>query len=218
MVALLLLVAGIAAVDALNPSTLLPGLYLAGAPRARGLASFALGVFAVNLAAGLVLVLGPGPALIRALEHVGPVAEHVVEIAAGTVFVAISIVAWRSRDARESVRRATGRRGRASAFALGAAIAAIELPTAFMYLGAVSAIIVSPAGTLTEVLLVAAYCAIVVAPLGMLLAVRRRTGEVTERRLAAARRRLRSAAPRALATVAGVGGTTLALVGVGGLV
>jgi hypothetical protein len=57
-----------------------------------------------------------------------------------------------------------------------------------------------------------------VAPLGLLLAIRRRAGETAERRLATARRRLRTAAPRALAAIAGAGGAALALVGVGGLV
>jgi len=68
-----------------------------------------------------------------------------------------------------------------------------------------------------QVALVTVYCSLFVAPLGLLLAVRRRLGESADARLATARLWLRTAAPRALAGIAGAGGTALALVGVGGL-
>ena len=47
--------------DSLNPSTVGPALYLATGQRPVARVSlFALGVFAVNLTAGLVLAAGPG--------------------------------------------------------------------------------------------------------------------------------------------------------------
>jgi hypothetical protein len=60
MVGLTVLVASIGLADSINPSTLVPGLWLAGKPSARGLGSFTAGVFATYLTGGLVLVLGPG--------------------------------------------------------------------------------------------------------------------------------------------------------------
>ena len=60
-----LLVVSIAAVDSLNPSTLLPALlYALGRNGRRDVAAFTAGVFAVSTAGGLVLVFGPGRALL----------------------------------------------------------------------------------------------------------------------------------------------------------
>ena len=59
MLALTLIVASIALADCVNPSTLVPALWLASARSGRGLASFTVGVFVVYLAGGLILVLAP---------------------------------------------------------------------------------------------------------------------------------------------------------------
>jgi cytochrome c biogenesis protein CcdA len=217
MLTLALLVTAIAVADSINPSTLVPGLYLAGAPRARGLASFTAGFFVVNLAGGLALVFGPGRALIASLEHIGPTLEHVIEACAGLALVAFAVVAWRSRNAAGPAGRTPRRHGRGSAFALGACIAVIEFPTAFMYFGAVSAILVADPAAPVQVALVIAYNALFVLPLVVLLAVRLHAGERAERRVAAARARLRDDAPRIVAAVAGAAGTVLASLGAGGL-
>ena len=47
MLTLALLVASIGLADSVNPSTIVPALWLASSPRARGLASYTLGVFVV---------------------------------------------------------------------------------------------------------------------------------------------------------------------------
>jgi cytochrome c biogenesis protein CcdA len=219
MLALTLLVASIAVADSINPSTVVPALYLATRPRATGLGSFAAGVFAAYLAGGLVLVLGPGPALIHALRDVGPQVEHLTELCAGVVLVVVGAVTWRTRgrpgdDSRRPARDHT----RGSAFALGAGIATIELPTAFMYFGAVSAIVSSHSPGVAQVALVAAYNVLFVLPLVAILALRVLAGERAERRLADAGGRLRRAAPIALAAVAGCAGAVLATLGLGGLV
>jgi hypothetical protein len=64
-------VASIALADSINPSTLIPALWLATAPSAGRLASYTLGVFVVYMTGGLVLLLGPGQVVIGALHHVG---------------------------------------------------------------------------------------------------------------------------------------------------
>jgi threonine/homoserine/homoserine lactone efflux protein len=219
MLAVTLLVASIAVADSINPSTVVPALYLATRPRAVGLASFTVGVFAAYLAGGLVLVLGPGPALIAALRDVGPQVQHVTELCAGAVLLGAGVVAWRSRGKPDGDRSRSARgHSRGSAFALGAGIATIELPTAFMYFGAVSAILGSGSSGLVQVALVVAYNVLFVLPLVAILGLRLLAGERAERRLVDARARLRRAAPVALAAVAGCAGAVLASVGLGGLV
>lgn len=171
--ALTLLVASVALADSINPSTVVPALYLAGAPRARGLASYTFGVFVVYLAGGLVLVLGPGPALMAALHRAGPSFEHGVETIAGLLALVFAIALWRSRAVSREPRR---RRfdSPASAFALGAGISAVELPTAFLYFGVVTAILNSSAGGGAEIALVVAYNALFVLPLVVVIALRAR--------------------------------------------
>ena len=59
---LLAIVIGVGIVDAANPSTIAPALYLAaGKDARRGLAGFIVGVFLTNLAAGVLLGARPGP-------------------------------------------------------------------------------------------------------------------------------------------------------------
>ena len=88
MLALTALVASIGVADSINPSTLIPGLWLATTPATGRLASYTLGVFAVYTLGGLVLLFGPGRVLINALHHAhGPV-EHVLEAVGGLLVLA----------------------------------------------------------------------------------------------------------------------------------
>src|SRR2546429_9624305 len=68
-VLLLVLVVSIAAVDSLNPSTVLPALvYALGRHARRDVALFVSGVFTVSTVGGLPLVFGPGRELLRAIS------------------------------------------------------------------------------------------------------------------------------------------------------
>lgn len=224
MFALTALVASIAVVDSINPSTLVPGLWLATTPAAGRLASYTLGVFTVYLIGGLVLVFGPGRVLINALHHVhGPV-EHVLEAVGGLLVLAVAFAMWRSRTpgdgdpgARLSHTHAPAFDTRASAFALGAGIMAIELPTAFMYFGAISAILAARPAAPLEISLLAAYNALFVAPLVALLAVSRFATVRSDRWIRSAEERLRYAGQAALSGVAAVAGTALLAIGLSGL-
>src|ERR1700716_3070615 len=120
MLAVALLVTSIALADAINPSTVVPALCRASAPQARGLTSYTTGVFVTSLAGGLVLVFGPGPALIAALHHVrGPI-EHGLQAAGGVVALAFAFALWRSRHSEYAERPRRRRYTRGSAFMLGA--------------------------------------------------------------------------------------------------
>jgi cytochrome c biogenesis protein CcdA len=213
-----MLVASIGVADSINPSTIVPALWLASAPRPRRLAFYTLGVFAVYLAGGLVLVLGPGPSLITALHRIqGPV-EHALEVAGGTLVLAFAFGAWRSRHGGRTESWTRRSCTRASAFALGAGIMAVELPTAFMYFGAISAILAVRLNSAAQILLLTLYNALFVTPLIALLSVRRLAGHRGDQWVESAAVKLREVGQLVLTTVAGAAGSTLLAVGLAGLV
>jgi len=216
MPTLTLLVASIAVADSINPSTVVPALWMASTPRAH-LVSFTFGVFAMYLAGGLVLVFGPGPALISALHHIGGTVEHSLEAAGGVVVLAVAFGVWRSRNSERLARLPQPGCTRASAFMLGAGIMAVELPTAFMYFGAISAVLASHRAAGVEVALIVVYNALFVAPLVAILAIRRLAGERTERWLASGWTRLLGFGQLLLAGVTGGAGAVLLIIGVTGL-
>jgi cytochrome c biogenesis protein CcdA len=218
MLALTLLVASIAIADSINPSTIVPGIWLAAAPRARVLMSFALGVFAIYLAGGLVLVFGPGPALIGALKHVGGPVEHALEAVGGVVALTFAVAVWRARN-REPRERPPSRLHRSHmAFALGAGIMGLELPTAFIYFGAISAVLSAHRGAVSAVLLLLVYNTLFVLPLVAILGIRRVASERADRWLASSERWVRQAGQVILAGAAGAAGAVFVTLGVSGLV
>jgi hypothetical protein len=216
MLGLALLVCSIGFVDSLNPSTVVPALWLAGSSSVRALGAFAGGAFLVYLAGGLVLVFGPGPAVISELHRVrGPV-EHVVLLVAGVAVLVFAVSVWRSRTDEAGTRpgRSYSSRG---AFALGAGIMAVELPTAFMYFGAVSAVAAAKVSAPAAIALLVAYNLLFVAPLLVIVGVRCAAAGRLERWLSVGEARIRRVAQVALAAVASCGGAALVVVGLIGI-
>ena len=217
MVGLALVVTSIALADSINPSTVIPALWMATAPSERRLASYALGVFAVYLSGGIVLLLGPGPALISFLHQLrGPV-EHGVELIGGLVALAVAIVLWRSRNAETNQPRVRRPQTQVAAFTLGAGIMAIELPTAFMYFGAISAILAAHRATPIEISLLITYNALFVAPLVVLIVAARLAGPRVDRWISSAGARLRYLGQLVLAGAAGAAAATLLTIGLAGM-
>jgi cytochrome c biogenesis protein CcdA len=217
MLGLALLVASIALADSINPSTIVPALWLASVGSATRLASYTLGVFAVYLAGGLVILFGPGRVLISSLHQLQGPFEHAVEAVGGILALAVAFALWRSRRKIED-RRATRRpQTRASAFALGAGIMSIELPTAFIYFGAISAILAARPSGAVEVTLLTGYNALFVAPLLAILAIRRLAGSRADRWIASAEVRLRYVGQLAITGVAAAAGAALLAIGLTGL-
>ncbi len=216
MPTLTLLVASIAVADSLNPSTVVPALWLASTPRGH-LASFTLGVFVVYLAGGLVLLLGPGPALISALHHMHGTVEHAIEAVVGAIVLGVAVGLWRARHSQGIARLPQPGGSRRSAFMLGAGIMAVELPTAFVYFGAISAVLAAHQAEALKIALLVAYNALFVAPLAVILAIRTLAGERAQRWLARGWERLIGLGQLLLAGVTGAAGAVLVVLGLIGL-
>ncbi|HUE29106.1 MAG TPA: GAP family protein [Solirubrobacteraceae bacterium] len=216
MLALILLVASVAVADSVNPSTVVPAIWMAGTPKAH-VGVFTAGVFATYLAGGLVLVLGPGPALISALHHMRGAVEHAVEAGVGVVVLAVAVGLWRSRHRETRARLPRPGCRPLTAFGLGAGIMAVELPTAFIYFGAISAVLAAHRTAALEVAALVVYNAVFVVPLLVILLIRRLAGDRAERWLASGWDRLVGFAQLLVAGLTGTAGAALLIVGVVGL-
>jgi cytochrome c biogenesis protein CcdA len=174
--ALLGLVLAVGLVDSLNPSTVAPALYLAaGAGSARSLLEFIAGAFAVYATGGLVLVLGPGRALLS--HRPSPATVHLLELCLGGALAVVAAVLWvvRERIARHTAKN-EGMVARRTPFLLGAAIMAAELPTALPYFAVLAAVVGSGRSAATEILLVLLFNVMFAAPLLAIAATRALAG------------------------------------------
>src|SRR5450755_2295257 len=98
MLRLVGVVVSVAVADSLNPSTVGPALYLATVrQRVLRVTQFTIGVFTVDLAAGLVLTIGPGRLLIGLVPHPQRTVRHVIELVAGVILLVAAVALWRGR-------------------------------------------------------------------------------------------------------------------------
>ena len=216
MLDLIALVVSIGIVDSLNPSTIGPAAYLATARDAQtSLIGFALGVFGTNLAAGLVLTLGPGQLLLSAIPHVSRHTKHLIELGLGVVALVLAIVLWRRRErVARTVRIGQLPRGRSS-LALGAGIIAVELPTAFPYFAVIAAIVDSDVNVPTQIALLVLFNALFVGPVVAIAVMRRLAGPRANRWLDIVRQRIDERAGELLAVV--LLAAAIVLITVGGI-
>jgi hypothetical protein len=134
------------------------------------------------------------------------------------IALVFAVALWRSRGAGAADRPRRHCNTRRSAFAFGAGIMAVELPTAFMYFGAISAILAAHAVAALNLSLLVIYNALFVAPLLAILAIRLLSGDHADRWLAVGERWLRGAGQIALAVLVASAGMALMAIGVSGLV
>jgi cytochrome c biogenesis protein CcdA len=216
---LALLVASIAVADSLNPSTELPVLYLATTPHAvRKIASFALGVFAVSFLFGVIVVAGPGQLILDAAQHVGNSTKHIVEAAVGAVLLVSAVALWRGgENLTERMPKGAAMRQR-SAFALGAAIMLVELPTALPYFAALAAIIGYDASLGSQIAMVLLFNVIFLLPVLAILVLRMIAGQRAEQRIRSLGEWTRRYAHTAVALLAGLAGVGFLVVGLAGIV
>src|SRR5947209_19343398 len=93
------LVVSIGLADSLNPTTIVPALYLAAGERPRRcVVQFALGVFAVYLLGGALIALGPGQLLLSVVPKPDAEARHLIEIGVGAAMLLATAIVWRYRE------------------------------------------------------------------------------------------------------------------------
>ena len=210
MLRLALLLFGIALADSANPATIGPSLYLATVRRPiRRVGEFTVAFFLVNFVTGALIVVGPGNLIVSLASRPGPVARHVVELVAGVVLVglAIGLFLGRARLAAIGGRGANLRSGHA--WALGATIAAAELPTAVPYFACLAAIVGSGLSLPRQLALVVLFNVVFVAPLVAIMAGVAFGGERAELALRRGGDWLRRRWPVVFASVALAAGLTL---------
>jgi cytochrome c biogenesis protein CcdA len=213
----LAIVVAIAIADAINPATVAPALYLATTERPlRRLVAFTAAFFAVNFAAGALIVLGPGQLLLSLTPHISADATHWIEVGAGAVLLAVALFIARSQGPGPSAPEpAPGSPSRAAA--LGAAIAAVELPTAVPYFAALAAIVAADLSLAGQLLLVAVFNVVFVAPVLAMIAMLAAAGPSAALRLRRFGEALRARWRPAFALLAGAAGTVLAAFGLLGM-
>src|SRR5436305_6918968 len=216
---LVVLVVSVGLADSLNPSTVGPALYLAMArePVAR-VAQFTVGLFSVNLLAGVVLTIGPGRLLLGLVPQPHRNVRHVIELVAGVLLLIAAVAAWLRRRslARHELPMRSGSGG--SALVAGASIAAVEIPTAIPYFAVIAAIVASPARAPAEIVLLALYNLAFVLPILAIIVVLIIGGEATDRTLQKAGAWLQRQWPVVLAGLMLLVGGILATLGGSGLI
>jgi cytochrome c biogenesis protein CcdA len=160
------IVAAIAFVDSLNPSTVGPALVLAATdPSGARVRQFTLGVFAVFFAGGALLVLGPGQLLLAAVPRPDSLTKHIVEVTGGAVLLLVSLSVWMKRRRLAQMPLPGQDAGRRGALALGATISVFELPTAFPYFAAIAAIVDSDSGVVRQTIYLLTFNVVFILPL-----------------------------------------------------
>lgn len=170
----------IALADSVNPTTVVPSLYLAtGAHPGRAVLGFAAGFFVVNAAGGLgVLALGNRAA--DMLPHVRDDVIGAVEIAVGLVAVVVGALLWQRRHAASARVGRSDELVRRFAPAAGASLAAVELPTAIPYFAALAVLSTSGQPATAQAALVLVFNLVFLAPVLVIALVSTVAGRRTE--------------------------------------
>lgn len=218
MLRLVGLAVSIGLADSLNPSTIGPALYLSTGQRARGrVMEFTIGVFIVYFLGGVVLTIGPGQLLRSLVPHPSRDVRHIIELVVGVAMLAVSALIWRNRQ--RLARRDPpdfDPQGRSSWY-LGAAITAVELPTAFPYFAVIAAIVAADLGPIRQLVLLLLFNICFVLPLLGIIATLAFAGESAEHVLARCRQFLQRKWPVVLSGLLLVAGVFVVLLGATGL-
>jgi cytochrome c biogenesis protein CcdA len=216
---LLGLVISIGLADSMNPSTIVPALYLAtGECARRDLIQFILGAGGTYLIGGLLLVAGPGEALLALVPHPTGLTRYILETVAGVVVLAggLVLLVRRQRIAERQLPQPRPGRTR-SAFLLGAGIMVVELPTAFPYFAVVAAVVGSGLNIGGRILLIVVFNVCFVLPLVGVLATVVFAGDRAGPLLIKGRDFLQRRWPILLAIFALVAGVFVTVLGVTGI-
>ena len=213
----LAIVIGIGFLDAANPATIVPSLYLAAGPNGvKSLAGFIAGFASANLALGVAIALGPGEAIKRHIPHASDHARHLIELSAGCFLLLVAAALWWQRGrVSHQVAAGTKHLDRNSVL-LGAGLAIVEIPTAVPYFAAIAVVVASGQPALMQVALLAVFNFVFLLPVIVLLGLRMLAGERSRAWLFRLRGRIDTwLATLAPALVAVVGLILIAIGGIG---
>jgi cytochrome c biogenesis protein CcdA len=216
---LLGLVISVGLADSMNPSTIAPALYLAtGECARRDLIHFILGAGGTYLVGGILLVVGPGEALLALVPHPDALVRYILETVAGVVVLGGGVVLLLRRRRLAERQMPQPKPGRTrSAFLLGAGIMVVELPSAFPYFAVVAAVVGSGLNIGGRILLIAIYNLCFVVPLMGILATVVFAGDRAGPMLIRGRDFLARRWPILLAILALAAGALVTVLGVTGL-
>jgi cytochrome c biogenesis protein CcdA len=218
MLRLTAVVVSIGLADSLNPTTILPALYLASGKHARReVFEFTVAVFVVYLLGGLLIAFGPGQLVLSLLPHPSAKVKFALELAAGIALLVAWFYLWKNRGhlADRSIPNRL-RSGRSSAF-LGATIMALELPTAFPYFAAIAAVVAADLDAVREILLLVLFNVCFVLPLLAISATLQLAGPRAVDLLARGRAKLEQRWPTVLAILVLLAGLFVTFIGATGL-
>lgn len=218
MLQLIGVVVAVALADSLNPSTLGPALYLATTEHGkRQVLLFTTGVFAVSLAGGCLIVFGPGHAILSLVPRPDPTVRYWLELLAGLLLIAGALITWWRREALARRPLPAPKKGGRSGLVLGATIMAIELPTAFPYIGVDAAIVGARLNDVQQLVLLVIYNVVFVLPMLAIVGALILGGPRAKLKLERARGAMQRHWPKGLAWLLGILGTIVVLLGVSGL-
>lgn len=168
MLGLALVLVAIALPDSINPSLILTDIYLAAGPDARRrTATFAISVFVVTTAGGVLIALGLANLVSSLVPRLSVEVKYWLFVAGGVVLAAGATGIWIRRRQLVARRRGTTTENRAgqSAVALGAGIAGVELLTAFPYFAAIGIVVGAGISAPEKAFLLGLYNVVYVLPL-----------------------------------------------------
>ena len=164
---------GVGLVDSMNPTTLVPGIYLAaGKNPVKALAGFIVGFFAVEPRRR-----DPRRARARAStcstcsRIPATDAKHLIEITVGGILIVLAGILWIKRQSVAKHVSNTDRLQRSS-LVVGAGIAIVEFPTAIPYLAVIAALVESGESIPTQIVLLALFNFCFLLPLFLILGAR----------------------------------------------
>ena len=158
-------------------------------------------MFAVYLLGGAAIALGPGQLVLSAFPPRRE-ATHILEIVAGATMIALAGFLWWRRGRLSQQEPPTANPDGRSSVILGAIITAIELPTAFPYFTAATAIVSSGFDTTRQLVLLVLFNVCFVLPLVAIVVLLAVAGDGATAILARARVRLQAHWPAVLLTAA----------------
>lgn len=209
MIGPLVPVLGLALLDSVNPSALLVTLYLLTQPRAGvRVATYLSAIFVTYLGVGVALMLGLGALLSALGGALESPAAHALQGGVGGAMLLYSLLA--PPKPKRSVAAPPPQAGSLWAvFLLGMTVTALELPTAFPYLGAIGLLTSAGWGPAQWLPVLLVYNLIFVLPPALLLAAHRALGRRLEARFERWRERLQREARETMLWLVGIVGFLL---------